>query len=76
MKFPAYRKYPNDKNFFKILSPNTFEELQVVGTKVFFNAVEAKQYPEMVMIASLLEDTNLAQPIEEAEYLQWREKVG
>lgn len=76
MKFPAYRKYPNEKNFFKIVSPHAFEELQIVGSKVLLNEVQAKQYPEMVMIANLLEDSNLAIPIAEAEFMEWRIKVG
>ncbi|MDA8714832.1 hypothetical protein N9M27_03045 [Flavobacteriales bacterium] len=33
MKFPVYRKYSNNRSYFKILSHNAFEEIQLVGQK-------------------------------------------
>ena len=42
--FPVYRKYKNNKHFFKVISKNNFEEIQIIGNKktpafaeVFFN---------------------------------------
>lgn len=75
MKFPAYRKYINDRNFFKILNDHTFEELQVIGSRVMLATTTATQYPEMVHISSLLHDATLALPISEAEYLAVRSRV-
>lgn len=49
-----YRKYKNGKNFFKILSPDEFEELQVVGSKVVRKRTKAVQYPELLFIQDLL----------------------
>ena len=49
-----YRKYKNGKNFFKILNPEEFEELQLVGGKVIHKKNRAAQYPEMLFIQDLL----------------------
>ncbi len=75
MKFPAYRKYLNEKNFFKILNERSFEELQVIGSRVVMHSTVATQYPEMVHIAGLLNDSSLAMPISEMEYESVRSKV-
>lgn len=75
MKFPAYRKYFNDRNFFKILNDHVFEELQVIGSRVVMHTTTASQYPEMVHISALLNDTSLALPITEAEYMAVRSRV-
>lgn len=52
--FPQYRKLSNDKTFYKIQSDRLFEEVQLVGSKVFRYAVEAKQYPEILKIQDML----------------------
>lgn len=53
-----YRKYANDKSFFKIVSPEKFEEKQVVGRKVFHHIIEAKIYPDKLRIQDMIENTN------------------
>ena len=35
-KFPAFRKYSNNKNFFKIINLNEFIEISVIGKQVLF----------------------------------------
>ena len=52
--FPQYRKLSNDKTFYKIQSVRLFEEVQLMGSKVFRYRVEAKQYPEMLKIQEML----------------------
>lgn len=52
--FPQYRKLSNDKTFYKIQSERLFEEVQLMGSKVFRYRVEAKQYPEMLKIQEML----------------------
>lgn len=52
--FPQYRKLSNDKTFYKIQSERLFEEVQLMGSKVFRYRVEAKQYPEMLKIKEML----------------------
>jgi hypothetical protein len=52
--FPQYRKLSNDKTFYKIQSDRLFEEVQLMGSKVFRYAVEAKQYPEILKIQDML----------------------
>jgi hypothetical protein len=52
--FPQYRKLSNDKTFYKIQSERLFEEVQLMGSKVFRYRVEAKQYPEILKIKEML----------------------
>ncbi len=52
--FPQYRKLSNDKTFYKIQSERLFEEVQLMGSKVFLYRVEAKQYPEILKIKEML----------------------
>lgn len=53
--FPQYRKLSNDKTFYKIQSDRLFEEVQLMGSKVFRYTVEAKQYPEILKIQDMLQ---------------------
>ncbi|MDP2387858.1 MAG: hypothetical protein Q8M29_15905 [Bacteroidota bacterium] len=52
--FPQYRKYSNNKNYFKIYSAHEFEEVQVIGTKHIRRSVKAIQFPEKNLIIDLL----------------------
>ncbi len=54
--YPQYRKYSNNKSFFKILSPSNFEEIQVLGTKKSLHKFEAKILPDRNFIYDLTFD--------------------
>ena len=69
IQFPVYRKYKNNKSYFKILSFKLFEEIQVIGSKKIVKQIEAIQFPELVFIRDLLFDyKDMAEEIEEWEY--------
>ena len=51
--YPQYRKYSNNKAFFKIISPDKFEEIQVLGDKISLHIFEAKILPDRNYIADL-----------------------
>ena len=68
--FPVYRKYKNNKSYFKILHFKLFEEIQIIGTKKIVKQIEALQYPEVIFIKDLIFDYKLmADEISELEYL-------
>lgn len=70
INFPVYRKYKNNKSYFKIIQANLFEEIQLIGSKKTIKQTEAKQYPEMVFIRDLVLDySEMAVEITEDEYL-------
>jgi len=48
--YPQYRKYSNNKSFFKIISPEIFEEIQVLGKKKRLHKFEAKILPQKNII--------------------------
>jgi hypothetical protein len=54
--YPQYRKYSNNKSFFKILSPNLFEEIQLLGNKKTLHKFEAKILPDRNFIQDLTFD--------------------
>jgi len=67
--FPVYRKYKNNKSYFKIIHPRLFEEIQVVGSRKIVKQTEAKLFPEVVFIKDLvLNYSEMADEINELEY--------
>ena len=46
INFPTYRKYKNNKRFYKIINKKEFEEIQVIGSKILINHLLATQLPE------------------------------
>ncbi|MFN8115590.1 MAG: hypothetical protein U0W65_05715 [Bacteroidia bacterium] len=66
--FPAYRKYKNNKNFFKIINKNEFEEISFIGSKVIVTKHLAKILPDRNLIADLLYDSNIADQSTQEEY--------
>lgn len=73
INFPVYRKYKNNKSYFKIIQPDKFEEIQLIGSKKTIKLIEAKQYPEMVFIRDLVFNySEMALEITENEYLEMR----
>lgn len=55
MYFPQYRKYKNNKSYFKILSNDKFEEIIVRnGDKYFYHEFTAKILPDRNLISDML----------------------
>jgi len=71
INFPVYRKYKNNKSYFKIIQAGLFEEIQLIGSKKIIKQTEAKQFPEMMFINDLIFNySEMALEITEEEYLQ------
>lgn len=54
MIFPVYRKYSNNKSFFKVFDANTFEEIQVLGSNYWVHHFEAKILPDRYFLQDLI----------------------
>ena len=52
--FPLYRKYPNNKSYFKVLSVDAFEEVQVIGKNYVLSELKAKILPERNLIHDII----------------------
>lgn len=52
--FPLHRKYKNERSFFKILSPDAFEEILHIGSAYRRDAYKAKILPERNLIADMI----------------------
>lgn len=71
--FPQYRMLSNGKSFYKITNDRHFEEVKLVGTRVFKQEFTATQYPEILRIEDMLGGMDgIYLTIDEAEW----EKMG
>lgn len=71
-EFPVFRKLVNDRSFYRIDSPVEFMEVQRMGQRCVVHHVVANIYPERVRIAELLERTDPAVVLSDAEeFARW-----
>jgi hypothetical protein len=71
MEFPIYRKYKNNKHFFKIISIDEFEELSFIGKKLIITLHQVTILPDRNFVSDLLHDIgNTAEIATEEEYQQ------
>lgn len=54
MEFPVYRKYFNNKSYFKIISSTEFEELVIFGKNYQHTTYTAKILPDRVLIEDMI----------------------
>ena len=54
--YPVYRKYKNNKSFFKVLSEHKFEEIKLLGDNAVLHVIEAKILPDKNYIYDLTFD--------------------
>lgn len=67
--FPVYRKYTNNKNYFKIINDNEFIEISVIGKQVIIKKIEAKIYPDKLFISDLIQCSLSTLEISEEEFI-------
>ena len=65
--FPTYRKYKNNKHFFKIINQSEFEEISFIGKKVNVTKHLAKILPDRNLISDLLYDIGITAEISSKE---------
>ena len=76
MKFPQYRKYKNDKSYFKIIGNDHFIEWKKMTLEWEKIEIEATILPDRVFIADMLEENSeYWDVISEAEYFKFLKKV-
>ena len=54
--FPLYRKYMNNKVFFKIISLQIFDELSVTSSGVSLQIITANIHPDRVRIQDMIDN--------------------
>jgi len=75
INFPVYRKYKNNKSYFKISAPDHFEEIKVFGAKFLISRIEAKIYPDRLFISDLVFNRELTETIQAQQYEELRLKA-
>jgi len=74
--YPQYRKYSHGKSFFKIISSEEFEEIQLLGKKITLHEFKAKIFPDRNYISDLTFDYhNHWEVIEANEYEDLKKKT-
>jgi hypothetical protein len=74
--YPQYRKYPNNKGYFKIISDKEWEEIQVIGSKYLLHHFTVSILPDRHFINDMTFDyENSWIRIEEEEYLAIKNKA-
>ena len=69
MIFPLYRRYSHGRTYFKIVSDNSFEELNIVGKAFIIRNFEVKIFTDRIFILDMIEKKeNLWVEISEEEY--------
>lgn len=58
MNFPVYKKYPNNLSYFKVLSPDSLEEIKITGNYYSVINLHAKILPERNFITDMLKNEN------------------
>ena len=76
IEFPQFRKYPNNKSFFKVFSPDEFEEIQVLGKNYLKTRIKAKILPDRNFIADMIAAENNWVKVEAKEYDEISKKAG
>jgi hypothetical protein len=56
-EFPQYRKYAHGRSYFKVLSTDDFEQLEIIGNRFHLETIRATVYPDKVLILDMLENT-------------------
>ena len=75
-EFPIYRKYRNDMSFFKILTPEHFEEVKKLPDGLVLFIFKAKILPDRNYIQDMLYDYHLHwEVIDKEEYEVMKSKV-
>jgi len=69
MDFPQYRKRFDSKSFYKIVNERNFEEVQLIGDKVFVHKIKADKYFEIIQIQDMLKaEGDMYRMSEETEF--------
>jgi hypothetical protein len=58
ISFPQYRKYPHKKTFFRIISTDFFEELNIIGSYYTLRFFKAEILPDRVFMEDMIQNKN------------------
>jgi hypothetical protein len=74
--YPQFRKYPHERTYFKIISKDEWEEIQIMGAKHSIHKFKATILPDRNYIYDLTFDyENNWVEIKEEEYENIKKKV-
>ncbi|MCW3070787.1 MAG: hypothetical protein JWO44_677 [Bacteroidetes bacterium] len=75
--YPQYRKYPNEKGYFKVISDKEWEEIQVIGSKYLLHRFIVSILPDRNFIYDMTFDYESSWvKISEEEYEAVKDKTS
>ncbi len=76
IQYPLYRKYLNEKSFFKITSSTEWEEIQIIGSNYVLNQFKVNIMPDRNFLQDMTFDFKENwKEISEEEYLACRKNI-
>ncbi len=76
VQYPQYRKYLNEKSFFKITSSTEWEEIQIIGSKYVLTHFKVNIMPDRNFLHDMTFDYKENwKVISEEEYLSCRKNI-
>ncbi len=54
IEFPLFRKYSNNKSYFKVLDRQRFEEITTLGSHYWVHHFEAKILPDRYLVLDII----------------------
>lgn len=77
VKYPQYRKYKNGASYFKIYSPERFDEIKILGQRYELHEFTAKILPDRNFIYDItFAHHDYCEVISEEEYLEALKSVA
>lgn len=74
MEFPQYRRYYNGRHYFRIDSPESFEEVRALGSRWIIEQRVARILPDRNFVHDLLHDFEVfGEKIPQSEYNRIRQ---
>lgn len=69
VQYPIYRKYPHNRTFFKVISDEEFEELNIMKDRFSLRQFKVELFPDRVFVHDLTHNFQAHwEPIEPSEY--------
>ncbi|HXA01240.1 MAG TPA: hypothetical protein VNW99_04585 [Cytophagaceae bacterium] len=66
--YPLFRKRPDGKTYYKIISGSELEELKIFGKKYTILHTKAIKYPEKLYISELIDAGNSIECLDNQQY--------
>lgn len=72
-QFPLYRKYPDNKTYFKVIGPEAFEEIRRIGNRYELHTYQAEKLPDRNLVEDLIREEGAVETASSSEYEHFKQ---